>query len=160
MPLFTTDQALALARGITLGQIQQIRARRGLTRQMLGEMPPLLLRQLLGRLRFHDLPRMRAAFRVDQSRDHNGIIPVGAFISAFLQKHAMHPPTLAAIAGMPTGPRAAALAPGPVPMPTAGLSPSHSGWTALGPGNIGGRIRSIVIDPSDSKRIWAGSVGG
>lgn len=33
-------------------------------------------------------------------------------------------------------------------------------WTELGPGNIGGRIRSIVIDPDTPSRIWAGAVTG
>ncbi len=33
-------------------------------------------------------------------------------------------------------------------------------WTPLGPGNIGGRIRTIIIDPTDSNKIWIGSVGG
>jgi hypothetical protein len=33
-------------------------------------------------------------------------------------------------------------------------------WTWLGPGNIGGRLRSVVIDPSNTQRIWLGSAGG
>jgi len=33
-------------------------------------------------------------------------------------------------------------------------------WTAVGPGNIGGRIRSIIIDPSNSSNILIGSVSG
>jgi hypothetical protein len=33
-------------------------------------------------------------------------------------------------------------------------------WTLLGPGNIGGRVRSILIDPTNPQRMWAGSVGG
>lgn len=33
-------------------------------------------------------------------------------------------------------------------------------WTSLGPGNIGGRIRSIAIDPNDEDRIFIGSVAG
>ena len=43
---------------------------------------------------------------------------------------------------------------------TAGLSATNTGWSALGPGNIGGRTRSIVIDHTDSQIIYAGSVGG
>jgi hypothetical protein len=42
--------------------------------------------------------------------------------------------------------------------PLAGIKPSS--WTWLGPGNIGGRIRSIVIHPTLTNRIWAGSVSG
>ncbi len=40
----------------------------------------------------------------------------------------------------------------------AGLVPAD--WSWLGPGNIGGRIRSIVIDPVNANNIWVGSVGG
>jgi photosystem II stability/assembly factor-like uncharacterized protein len=33
-------------------------------------------------------------------------------------------------------------------------------WTPLGPGNIGGRIRSIIVHPSNSNIIYLGSVSG
>ncbi|MCW5939276.1 MAG: hypothetical protein KF884_02900 [Fimbriimonadaceae bacterium] len=33
-------------------------------------------------------------------------------------------------------------------------------WTNLGPGNIGGRLRSIVIDPTNPNRMWVASPGG
>lgn len=33
-------------------------------------------------------------------------------------------------------------------------------WSWLGPSNIGGRIRSIVISPSNANNMWVGSVGG
>jgi photosystem II stability/assembly factor-like uncharacterized protein len=158
MPLLT-DHAIALARSLTVGQVELLRARRGLTQQMLSEMPADVLRKLLGRLRFHDLPRMRAQFRYEQSRDHNGIVPPAALLRALTEKHGTLQLFAALVAGMRTGARPAA-APGGIPAPTAGLDPGHTGWTALGPGNIGGRIRSIVIDPRDSRRLWAGSVGG
>ena len=35
-----------------------------------------------------------------------------------------------------------------------------SNWTLLGPGNIGGRIRSILIHPTSPATMWVGSVGG
>jgi hypothetical protein len=158
MPLLT-DQVIALARSLTVGQVEVLRARRGLTQQMLSEMPADVLRKLLGRLRFHDLPRMRAQFRYDQSCDHNGIVPPAALLRALTEKHGTLQLFAALVAGMRTGARPAA-ALGGIPAPTAGLDPGHAGWTALGPGNIGGRIRSIVIDPRDSRRLWAGSVGG
>ena len=38
---------------------------------------------------------------------------------------------------------------------------TSSTWTALGPGNIGGRIRAVLIDPNDPNRILVGaSTGG
>lgn len=33
-------------------------------------------------------------------------------------------------------------------------------WTWLGPGNIGGRIRSIAIQPTNPNEMWVGSVSG
>lgn len=33
-------------------------------------------------------------------------------------------------------------------------------WSWLGPKNVGGRTRALVIDPGDPDRIWAGSVAG
>ena len=45
-----------------------------------------------------------------------------------------------------------------VPPPVAGLAPRA--WTALGPGNIGGRTRAILVHPTNHTTIWAGSVGG
>lgn len=35
-----------------------------------------------------------------------------------------------------------------------------SGWTYLGPSNVGGRTRAIVIDPNDPGVIYVGGVGG
>lgn len=33
-------------------------------------------------------------------------------------------------------------------------------WTWLGPGNVGGRVRGLVIDPNTPANMWAGSVSG
>ena len=33
-------------------------------------------------------------------------------------------------------------------------------WTGLGPNNIGGRVRAIVVDPNDANIVYAGSVSG
>src|SRR5262249_58179866 len=33
-------------------------------------------------------------------------------------------------------------------------------WTPLGPGNIGGRTRALVIDPSSPSTMYAGGVAG
>lgn len=41
---------------------------------------------------------------------------------------------------------------------TAGLDSTN--WESIGPGNIGGRIRSLAFDPDNSNRIYAGGVTG
>ncbi len=33
-------------------------------------------------------------------------------------------------------------------------------WTWLGPGNIGGRLRAVLIDPANTNRMWLGAAGG
>lgn len=42
----------------------------------------------------------------------------------------------------------------------AGIALSPGDWSYFGPGNIGGRIRSILIHPTNPSTIWLGSVGG
>jgi hypothetical protein len=37
---------------------------------------------------------------------------------------------------------------------------SPAGWVWLGPGNLGGRTRSILVHPRDPSVMWAGSVSG
>jgi hypothetical protein len=47
-----------------------------------------------------------------------------------------------------------------VPAVSSPEGPDLDGWTWLGPGNIGGRVRSIVIHPTNTNSMWAGSVSG
>ena len=37
---------------------------------------------------------------------------------------------------------------------------SAASWTWLGPGNVGGRLRAILIHPTNPSTMWVGSVGG
>ncbi len=39
-------------------------------------------------------------------------------------------------------------------------SPSSLSWNSVGPTNIGGRVRSVAVDPTNSSVIYAGSVSG
>jgi len=43
-------------------------------------------------------------------------------------------------------------------MPSASGGPTN--WSLLGPGNIGGRVRSILIHPTNQSTMWTGSVSG
>jgi hypothetical protein len=40
----------------------------------------------------------------------------------------------------------------------AGIEPDS--WVWLGPGNVGGRIRTIAVHPTNTNTMWIGSVGG
>src|SRR6266536_815707 len=48
--------------------------------------------------------------------------------------------------------------PGPQSPKNAGIQTNS--WTWLGPGNLGGRVRSIVIHPTMTNILWCGSVSG
>jgi len=41
-----------------------------------------------------------------------------------------------------------------------GAGVSSTSWTWLGPGNIGGRVRALVVHPTTTTTMFAGSVGG
>ena len=81
-----------------------------------------------------------------QEKDEKGVIPPNALSHALNQLDSARVRGGAAqaqIAGVPSGGQVlpAALV-GRAVMPTAGLNPGHTGWSALGPGNIGGRTRA------------------
>lgn len=94
------------------------------------------------------LGREAILFRNLQLKDENGEIPLDGMekareqvkeMLAIQQKRAIE-------AGKPEG------------LPIAGLAPGD--WSWQGPGNIGGRMRSIVIHPTDPNKMWVGSVSG
>jgi photosystem II stability/assembly factor-like uncharacterized protein len=82
-------------------------------------------------------------WRMLSEQDEFGRIPLDARIIAAEQREAL---VIRRPASGLFGPEAAGVAP--------------KRWTALGPGNIGGRIRSLVIHPTNPQKIWVGSVTG
>ncbi len=95
-----------------------------------------------------DQPDEAARFRRMQMQDENGEIPIDGLQKARKQMDRMRlfQQKKAAAAGRPEG------------LEVAGLTPDD--WVWLGPGNVGGRIRSIVIDPNNANNLWVGSVSG
>ena len=87
-----------------------------------------------------DRPDDAARFRRLQMKDEKGFIPADG-----LERARQH------VKSMRVAPKSA-------PSPTTGVKPDS--WEPLGPGNIGGRIRSIVIHPTVTNTMWVGSVGG
>jgi photosystem II stability/assembly factor-like uncharacterized protein len=81
-------------------------------------------------------PAARARWRFQQRADANGEIPADALMRAKEQMD-----------------RLRTVAP---PDRDAGISE----WEWLGPGNIGGRIRTILIHPTSPNIMWIGSVSG
>ena len=89
-----------------------------------------------------------AAFRALSLRDEYGVVRPDGRTIANEQRQALVVPPGAAVSA----------AAGGSPAPAAGIASNR--WTALGPGNVAGRIRSLVIHPTNTQKIWAGSVSG
>jgi photosystem II stability/assembly factor-like uncharacterized protein len=87
----------------------------------------------------------REAYRHLQLQDENGQIPPDGWSNAYKQKEEM--PFLPEAWSEFSSPAQVNAVPGGV-------------WTSIGPGNIGGRIRSIIIHPTNPTIIWAGAVAG
>ncbi|MEK8024083.1 MAG: right-handed parallel beta-helix repeat-containing protein, partial [Candidatus Hydrogenedentota bacterium] len=83
-----------------------------------------------------DHPGEAVAWRLLAARSEDGTIPRNGIVEAAAQAEQMR-------------------AEGPE---VAGIDSSR--WTWIGPGNIGGRIRSIVIHPTDPSQLWIGAVSG
>lgn len=100
----------------------------------------------------NDQPDKAAEFRRLQMQDENGVIPTDG-----MEKARQHSARMKLIRPerLKTKQAKALKSPSPV---VAGIEPGS--WTWLGPGNIGGRVRSIVIHPTNTDNMWAGSVSG
>ena len=159
------------AKSITVEQVRLLRESRGATNSTLQGMKEGALRRAIRRLDYPDLPRARQQQLLAISRDDAGQVQPGALARALIEVSAMRRRLGATThcAGVPAQrvvrPKAlVGAAPGlpagePVVAPAAGLA--TAGWVALGPGNIGGRTRSIVIaSRPHPTTMWAGSVGG
>jgi photosystem II stability/assembly factor-like uncharacterized protein len=154
------DEDVAQARGISVWQVEQLQLTRGLSNQVIRELPEAVLRRSIQRLEYPDSPRARAAFRLATQKNEAGAIPADALSNALSQlsnirtRETLQP----RVAGIPSGQQVIPKSLGHVPLPTAGLEGAT--WNSLGPGNIGGRTRSLSIYPNNSDTLWAGSVSG
>lgn len=101
-----------------------------------------------------DEPDEALKWRMLQQVDENGSIPQNALINAWSEARQV-PYNYAA---WRQNQEESSKNVGPIEAQIAGIQPT--GWTWLGPGNIGGRIRSILVHPNDSQTRWIGSVSG
>jgi len=94
--------------------------------------------------------RAAAEYRAAALRDEHGQIPDQAMMNALQQRRAM-PVNQHVWWGELRPPASAG-------EQIAGLSTNR--WIWLGPGNIGGRVRSILVHPNSFEVMWVGSVCG
>ncbi len=142
-----SDLKTARHRGIGFLQVRSLHAQRGLTTYEIDTMPQNKLERALRRAAspMPDHPGEAVAFRRLQMQDENGFIPADGLYRAQQQRRRM------LLAALPDGrSKSQSLAP----------EEALASWTWLGPGNIGGRVRAIVIHPVTTGTMWAGSVSG
>ncbi len=147
---------------LNAGHIEQISEAFGLTPKDINKFTDSQVRSVMRKLDNRDRPRARADYARRIEVDDYGQIPRNARANALRQldgarARAVDKPT---IAGIPSGSRVApeTLLHGPVLAEAAGVAPTS--WQAIGPGNIGGRTRAIVVNPTNPDTIWVGSAGG
>ncbi|MBI1891598.1 MAG: hypothetical protein HYS18_13180 [Burkholderiales bacterium] len=143
-----TDEAIAASIHLSVERLNLLKRLRALTNDEVCMLPTAKLKRALEKTEPvpTDFPAQSAIFRGLQQRDERGVIPPNAYLRAVAQRNAV-PKT-----------KRMGLAPTSVQERAAGVSSSQ--WTALGPGNIGGRVNAIVIHPTDTNKIWAAAVLG
>ncbi len=142
-------------------QLEQLWLKYGLDKDGLAKVSENDFPQLLLKIESSDRPGLRARFDSESLVDKNGDIG----IDVISKSHTQHIGALKAnkkqsrTAGVPTGPGLVRRSLVPIAM-NAGMSATNTGWSALGPSNVGGRTRSIVFQPGNPAIMWAGSSGG
>lgn len=141
--------------------IKQLQDKLNYTEEAVRQLSNRELASAEQKLEIEDRPMARLLFELDNHCGDSGTIPVDGPTRALEQAEqarASSPSLSTDIAGVPTGSSLFSID-ARVEMPLAGLT-ATSGWTAHGPGNIGGRTRAIAIDPTNTARIYAAGAGG
>ena len=149
-----TDEQVAKLRGITEEQAEELHEERGLAYADLLTLPNVPLRRAIFEQEREagDHPeeamRWENSFKVDAS----GKLYPAAIELARRQALALPLNTTLLPADVATAAK--------LGTPVTAQSITPTSWTWKGPGNIGGRIRTMVIHPTQTNRMWVGSVGG
>lgn len=155
-----TDKQLAAQLGISKREVKQLRRALGLTAADLQGMSEEALREARLELIIPERPEERTGFQELQLKDERGVAPNNARQRAIQQLESNRVRTVVSraakiVAGLPVNSRADLRCLMPA---AASIEPCK--WIALGPGNIGGRTRSIAISPDNPQLIWTGTPGG
>ncbi|WP_193188886.1 WD40/YVTN/BNR-like repeat-containing protein [Nisaea sediminum] len=152
------ENQVAESTGIAVERLQEIKRRRSLDDEVLPEVPPEALIRLNERLELPDMPLAREDYLALRYRDAEGRLPEPKQIwqakSEAMELRNLVEPRM--VAGIPTGPAMADISEEGIAMAKA----AKPVWKEAGPGNIGGRTRSIVPHPTTPDLLYAGSVGG
>jgi hypothetical protein len=136
-----TESQIARLFGVSVSTLQRSRSTSSVTYESLCEMPESLRKRALRKADHPkpDHPAEAVAWRNMTLRSEDGTIPDGALMRARAELDQFR------------------ASPG---MVGEGAGINNGSWTSLGPGNIGGRIRSILINPGTPATMLVGSVSG
>ncbi len=140
---------------------RRLRGELGLSESFISNMTDTQMAWFENKLEVPDRPRARLEYEHDALTNDSGVMPPegrSRALEQLAQARAAVGRISTEIAGVPTGSSLFSVD-ARVEGPTAGLT-ANAGWTAHGPGNIGGRTRAIVVHPANSARLYAASVGG
>jgi PKD repeat protein len=163
------DPVIASKLHISVQELHSLRARFNLTDDELVAMPGIERDEMLEEISHPgiDMHAAEQEFRTQKLKDENGNIPSDGLAKAmkahYRHQHPEHPEH-------PNQDDEGDLFPA-LPDPSTnepGFGDGSSGlagigtnnWTWLGPGNIGGRVRSILIHPTQTNIMWCGGVDG
>lgn len=171
-----TDEIVAGSIKVPVERLRALKSARSLTNEQICSFPEPMLKRAWSKLETGKAgyPNEWAEFRNLQRRSDDGKVrPDGlmkgfehrkAVLKKIAEKKAAKQAAKSALAGEQAVADPAAPG-GTIDIPASGVDTGLAGiasnqWTELGPGNIGGRIRAILIDPDDTNSIWVGGVAG
>jgi photosystem II stability/assembly factor-like uncharacterized protein len=157
MPVDDRHLRAAQALNLEAETVRELEVVRGMDPERLAAADESVLRRVMRRMQYSDLATARAMFRMSQQRDESGGVKESGLAQALVQLDSARARGAARrnVAGVPVG----STVESPILLATAGLV-GGARWQSLGPGNVGGRTRSLVVHPQRPDTIWAGSVGG
>lgn len=146
--------------GLSDEQARRIAARYEFSPFQFRQQSEQVQQRILRRIRYDDLTQLRAEFSTMFLRGDNGEIAPDGYARAAERLREMRMTSRGRVAGMSVGPVPEGPLP-PVQEHKPGVVPTVGSWISYGPGNIGGRIRSILITiENGTQKIYIGSAGG
>ncbi len=152
------DPEIGRKLGLSVQQVHSLRAAFDLTDDGLLSLSAAKIQELIRDLEHPGIEKhiRDEEFRVLRMMDEHGKIPPDGLMQALEhRKHVGGDEDLFPVAPDPSTNVPTSGTPGPL---AAGIQ--TNGWTWLGPGNIGGRVRSILIHPTITNIMWCGGVDG
>lgn len=142
-----TNAVTGAAAGLSEARLIVLKTSRALTNQDVCLMPQRALERAIWRAENPkpDHPGEWAKFRAQQQADETGTIKPNGLIEARRKRKEIVQRTSQQIQSM-ANPSMAGIA--------------QNQWIELGPGNIGGRMRTILVHPTTTDKMWVGSVAG